>query len=124
VAAVAERSLEADLTVVARPIAAVVEAAGPMVGAAVAAVVGAVVRRIVGVRVVRRDCTASAGLGCIERTVSFGIGGLGLGHRRTGRIRGEGEEVAGIRWRGRHRTIVEETCRAVDLMLWSWGSAV
>jgi hypothetical protein len=121
-AAVAGRSPGADLIAAVRPIAVVAGAADPMVGAVVA-VVEVEVRRIVGVRVGRRDCIASVGRDCRRTIVSFGIGGLGLERRRTGRIRGVGEEVADTRSRGR-RTIVGVTCRAVDLMLWSLGSVV
>jgi hypothetical protein len=120
---VAERSLAEDLIAVVRPIAvAAVVAAGPMAGAV--AVVGAGARRIVGAQVGRRGCIESVGPGCIARIGSFGIGGLGLGCRRIGRIRDVGEEVAGIRSMNCRRTIVGVTCRAVDLMLWSLGSAV
>jgi hypothetical protein len=122
---VAERSLAEDLIAVVRPIAvAAVVAAGPMAGAVAVAVEGAGARRIVGAQVGRRGCIESVGPGCIARIGSFGIGGLGLGCRRIGRIRDVGEEVAGIRSMNCRRTIVGVTCRAVDLMLWSLGSAV
>jgi hypothetical protein len=75
---VAGRSPGADLIAAVPPIVVVAEAADPMVGAVVA-VVGVEARRIVGVRVERRDCIASVGLGCRRTIVSFGIGGWGLG---------------------------------------------
>ena len=83
--------------------------------AVVAAAVGlAGERRIVGVRVGKRDCTASVERDCKLRNAKLvEVDDFVLDRQMIGKIRGAEGEVAGIRLRVGHRRIVEETCTIV-----------